>query len=215
MNADGLCVASVAEEAALRGTSPTVDRNRYLEYTEGRDSWVDPQGQVKKYGWCGDFITWVLSQPAIAVRRGSILNRAELNGKWMPGDTLARFDRWAKNAGASHTYGEVVSNVYSPSSGDIVILNTPKGGHICFFKSWISGTAFRSIDGNGPGGITAVNTREFKAGNLPTGVVSIYEIARMQQGSDSTAVNTLVDTPPLTRAEIADGGNGTDQQIAL
>lgn len=201
------CLADLAEEAALRGTSRTADRGRFLEYTEGRDDWTDANGKTHHYGWCGDFVTWALSRPVIGVLDGRILNRKEINGTWKPGDNLSRLDRWASATGNRHTDPTHLKR------GWAVILNTPNGGHICFFGDWLSATSFKSIDGNGPGAKSGINVRALQPASAPAGFVCAYDLERLQPGFWKEDGGSSLVEPTLQ--QIAEGGNGTGTQQQL
>jgi hypothetical protein len=110
--------------------------------TEGRT-----QGNAS-YAWCGDFATFVLDKAG--VRDGEALNRVSINGKWVPGDNLARLQRWA----ASHAAWSGVLKTAQP--GDLLIMARPNGNHIGYV---IQLNPLITLDGNGWNAEVHVTTR--------------------------------------------------------
>jgi hypothetical protein len=130
-----------------------------LQLTEGRADWTSPDGKVHHYGWCGDFVTYVLSR--VGVMDGRVLNRAELNdGKWTPGDNLARIQRWAKEHGAIVEVDAVREDPTLLDHGDIAIFVRTDGDHIAFFEGWLAAGSFSTLDGNSYGRICKRNGRQ-------------------------------------------------------
>jgi len=156
-------IISIAAGFVAQGVGPEHDRPCYLQLTEGRADWTGSDGEVRHYGWCGDYITYVLSR--VGVMDGSILNRAELNdGKWTPGDNLARVQRWAKLTGSIIELDAVRDDPALLLPGDIVIFIRPDGDHIAFWEEWLAAGSFSSLDGNSYGRICKRNGRQLVPG---------------------------------------------------
>lgn len=119
------------------GVSPTSDIEEMDRITERRHR-ERPGGNA--YAWCGDFATYVLM--LAGCHDGGALNRVALNGKWQPGDNIARLVRWAKG------YNQFVTFT-AAEQGDIIIFATGNGDHICFLDQPPDGGGiFYTIDGN-------------------------------------------------------------------
>lgn len=93
----------------------------------------------KKYSWCGDFATYCLM--VAGCLDGGALNRVSLNGKWVPGDNIARLVRWARAHNAMITLTEA-------EPGDLVILANSNGDHIGIMSRPLEGGRFGTVDGN-------------------------------------------------------------------
>jgi len=155
MREDALRTATILVEGKV---GPSTDNAWYSAITEGRRDFVDPSGAEHRYGWCGDFATYCCMQGGVL--DGSILNRASLNnGKWTPGDNLARLERWARSVGAARSVMEVAANRDQVTGGDLVIFSRPDGDHIGMFERWTAAGEFSSLDGNSVGRVCARNFR--------------------------------------------------------
>lgn len=140
---------------------PMNRRADYLLITEGR-------GEVAGYGWCGDFVTAVLECEGVA--DPAILNRVSVAGSWKVGDNIARIQRAARARGA-YTQKQLAR------PGDILILGSPNGGHICFFGRWLSATSYESVDGNlGPAMQSDVRQRSVSGPTYPLYEVVDFEL---------------------------------------
>jgi hypothetical protein len=127
---------------ALVGVGPNSAPAYYNMITEGRKS-----GSWGYYGWCGDFVTYVLMMSGC--QNGNILNRASLNGgHWTGGANLSRLWLWAQHAGATTWWAK---------PGDVVIVEAPKGDHIAFIgRTPASGQGWQTVNGNGQGGVVSL-----------------------------------------------------------
>lgn len=152
-------------------------RADYLEITEQREG--------PGYGWCGDWATWLLYR--WGCQDGTFLNRAILNGKWTPGDNIARLQRAVPRV-----------NHLSPSAlreavtGDILIYNTPNGGHICFLDTPVKDDgSYVTLDGNSWMGVVANNTR--RVGGSP----ALLEILQLSAIPSSSPVAPWASADPV------------------
>lgn len=145
--------ALLSRANSLLGVGPKSSRRaEYLQITEGREDW-GPAGAKKHYGWCGDFVTYCIMQQGSL--DGELLNRAELNGKWVPGDNITRITRVSKARGWVKPKDAPVER------GDIVVLARQNGDHIGFA---VSGgyQHYTTIDGNGWGGVVVLTNRDVR-----------------------------------------------------
>lgn len=135
------------------GVSPSNDLPELRKITEDR-CFERPGG--RQYAWCGDFATYCLM--CCGCQDGGALNRVALNGKWTPGDNIARLVRWAKGH-------QQFCDLDQVEPGDIIIFANTTGDHICFAESILDGSGnYTTIDGNS-GNIVARNRRV--KGNKP------------------------------------------------
>lgn len=152
-----LTTAALAIGAGPRATGDRLAL--YNEITEGRRDWPDATGKMRHYGWCGDFVTWVLY--TAGVRNGRLLNRQSLNGKWVPGDNLARIERWARRAGAFVPLTgdpKLITAASKAKPGDIIVFFRSDGDHIAFVEdSGATSGDLVTIDGNSTGGLVSRN----------------------------------------------------------
>lgn len=111
------------------------------EITEGRWTWPS-------YGWCGDFVTFILERAGL--RDGRALNRVSLNGTWVPTDNIARLQRFSASIGALIKPSEI-------RRGDIVVLKRNAGDHIRFANSEGRSGKHGGVDGNGWDGRVSVS----------------------------------------------------------
>lgn len=206
-------VIAIALELAEKAISKTNRREDYLRITEGRDDWRSPEGEMKTYSWCGDFVSYVLM--CAGVTDGSILNRAALNtGVWTPGDNINRIMRWGDQNGASYSKSDAAEMA---QPGDIFIFETGRGGHICFFHKWLSlvDYSFETLDGNAKNNATSRNNRVLNGG----GSKPLYKAVNIDNMPFECAMpdpdtykawedGTLQDPNNLTAEQIADGGDG-------
>lgn len=147
---------------SLVGVGPSTAPALYNLITEGRKS-----SPKRYYGWCGDYVSYCLMRAGVV--DGTILNRAALNGEWVPADNLTRIERWAKKAGA------LTRSFIKP--GDIVVNPRSDGDHtaICFatpggpWKQWLL------LNGNGKGGVVSI-------GGLPSSIRYIVDVDYMPIG---------------------------------
>lgn len=141
-------VASCAVRLLLQmvGVSRETDPPRFAEMTEGRGV-ADPG-----YGWCGDAVTYALM--LAGCRDGNVLNRAELNGSWTPGDNLDRIIRYAKRAGTWH------DPQVRPVQYAVYFKKRRDGGHVGMVTS-VNASSFDTVDGNSQFGKVATNRREW------------------------------------------------------
>lgn len=146
-----VCVMRHAYECLGAGPHESGEKlEQYNAITEGRRDWTGPDGKNRHYGWCGDFVTYLLEQ--CGIRDGTLLNRQSINGKWAPGDNLARIERWAKAHDAFVTLDGDTSSpdcARNAKTGDIIVFYRPDGDHIAIVESAIP---LKTIDGNGWGG---------------------------------------------------------------
>lgn len=147
---------------SLVGVGPSTASASYNLITEGRRS-----SPKRYYGWCGDYVTYCLMLAGVV--DGSILNREVLNGEWVPGDNLARIERWAKKAGAMRNHfavpGDVIVNPRSDGDHIALILSTPAGPS----RQW------KTLNGNGKGGVVSI-------GGFPSAVRYIVNVDYMPIG---------------------------------
>lgn len=197
----------------LVGVGPgNVDRPRYLDITEGRESSMKPKFY---YGWCGDLATYVCELAGCTA--GTILNRARLNrGKWTPQDNLTRLTRWAKAAGAWYPLKDAKAIVLQ--KGWLYIRSRSDGDHIGVVIERTSTGIVRSIDGNSYGNIVGRNHW------TETSIIQGYINTSLLPTTEDTASNSstrrfqsmLVDVnaalpPPTTDAP----GDGTELEEEL
>lgn len=139
----------IAFARTLIGVGPNSDTQRYLEMTEGRQDWVQ-DGQKRKYAWCGDYVTFVLSRAG--VQDGTLLNRAEINGKWLPGGNIAMIIAWAQKRGVWRT------NFHELTDGSIYVQKRDAGDHIGFVADASLATV-TTLDGNSYYNVVAQNQK--------------------------------------------------------
>jgi hypothetical protein len=204
------CVLKIARKIAETKASKVHNRHIYLELTEGRDDWVQ-DGVHRSYGYCGDFVTYCLMHAG--VRDGRILNRAALNdGKWAPGDNIARLVRWARATDSLIT-PQTFKEQIKPA--DPVILHRKEGGshppgdHICLMVGWLDRNlaSFQTVDGNRPMGRCDYNANVMKVpGSWEVyGAVSLDKMPISNMGETDDEGDVL-DT--LSKLVISMGGDG-------
>lgn len=133
----------------LEGVSPRSDPNMMQLITEGRYTYVSPQGV--HYGWCGDFATY-LAEFAGSANKGA-LNRVSLNGTWVPGSNLTMLSGWATRTNAKYKDGRV-SRV-----GDYIIIPRSQGDHIALIVGR-EGDDVILMNGNGQMGAVSLSRRK-------------------------------------------------------
>jgi hypothetical protein len=128
--------------------------------TEGRFRF----GATPKHHWCGEYVQYILE---CAFGKLPFLNRSSL-GRWRPGENLSSITTAARLAGAIETGCWGVP-------GDILILDRPLGGHICFqYGPHEPGKPYKTADGNGPSAGVGLNERA--AADRP---VACYDTAKL------------------------------------
>jgi len=205
-------IIEIADEFVQKGIGPEHGRECYLRITEGRADWKTPDGTVRHYGWCGDLVTFVLSR--IGVLDGRILNRAELNnGKWTPGDNLARLQRWGKGNDAIISVDAVRDDPTLLKAGDIVVFVRQDGDHIAFFEDWTAAGQFTSLDGNSFGRICKRNGRQLVHAPNAMPIRHFIDITTLPLNSSGHETAGFVETE-LQPDQIADGGDSSELWIA-
>lgn len=142
------------------GVGKTRYRGRYLEIAEGRGDLKSQDPTAKRYQWCGDYVTFCFA--ASGCEDGELLNRAAINGKWIPGDNIDRIQRYAAKRGLWS------SDVKAVKRGSVYIIETydqdgkPNGGHIGIVEH-ADGDNIITLDGNSFGGVVARNKRVFQS----------------------------------------------------
>lgn len=140
--------------------------------TEGRRDWKDGKtGELRKYAWCGDFVTYVLQLAGVADK--AALNRVSVNGVWKPGMNISMLLTRARTLGACYEGSQAYQRLQANRPGDIVIINNPNGGHVGVLASVIDGTTFSTWDGNGPGAQTGHNVRSLLKGAALSAVINV------------------------------------------
>jgi hypothetical protein len=209
------CILTIAGKAAKLHISKCHYPDKYAVITEGRNDWTSPSGERKIYSWCGDFVTWVLMTAGLS--DGSVLNRAALNnGVWQPGYNITRLLFWARDHDA--LYQKDFRQFLKP--GDPVVINRPRGGHICIFKTWTDKKKgmFISVDGNAAAGATSFNNRMLKGGGHSPVFAAVNADALPW---DNCSTNETAFGNPialrmseLSNEEIAEGGDGIPPEPA-
>ena len=163
------CVLAAIDEAIARFAREGfafVDN----DVTEGRRRDATPE---KPHHWCGAFVSYILERCFGPL---SFLNRKSVRGTWRVGADLSSVSEAAQRVGASSREIGV--------PGDILILDRPLGGHICFqYGPRARGEAYATGDGNGPGGGIAINRRLGTDEPLAT-----IDLARLVQAYDTRNV---------------------------
>lgn len=143
LNPETVCEIALS----LKGAKPP--SAAYMQITEGRMT-----TPAVYYGWCGDFVTYVLMQAGC--RDGAILNRAALNGgKWQPGRNIERMKVWAQKQQVYFVGGSMADKI---TRGSVYIRVRPGGDHTGIILENKGDGTFVSIDGNSFGGEVRVNT---------------------------------------------------------
>jgi hypothetical protein len=75
------------------------------------------------YSWCGDFATWVYWKAGC--QDGTLLNRAALNGTWVPQMNLTYIQNWGRARGLYHERDGFV-----PSPGDFMFTDHIPSWHV-------------------------------------------------------------------------------------
>lgn len=102
-------------------------------------------------GWCGDFVTYNLKEAG--VMDGHILNRADINGEWVPGDNILRLERWALETNATVP-------LQQGQTGDIIIIPLgARDAHIALIYGRDQGD-YILLNGNGWGGVVSLSRRK-------------------------------------------------------
>lgn len=123
-------------EADRDGTVDRVTEGRWKESNEY------PDGTRHPYGWCGDFVHYVLATVLCDVRYS---NRNACYG-WKVTENILRLIKWAK---ATNAFKAPTS---TPLPGDIVLYDRAWGGHVDVLEQFTSMADFSVITGNaGPG----------------------------------------------------------------
>lgn len=137
-------VSSLAHHLAalqLKWDSPSV-----IEITEGRSLLTVGD---KRYSWCGDFITYVLMMAG--ARERCCLNRKATNGTWRIGHNINMLLQCARQVGASYEGTAAYKRLAANRIGDVVLLDSPGGGHVGFSAGMATSTVFTTWDGNWAG----------------------------------------------------------------
>lgn len=195
MNAQTMTALFAWCEAKL-GVSRHNRRDEFIAITEGRDNWTpqnycpgglapNSEGQCG-YSWCGDFVTAALF--AVGVRDGSLLNRKEVNGKWIAGQNLTMIENWAK------TYG--LWKKFSQAAGPCIYIKTrTNGDHIGFVQAVGNGRS-DTYDGNSIGGAVARQHIELSDKTV-RGVLELANIpVPAEQGAGTPSVPGFPGLPP-------------------
>jgi hypothetical protein len=197
----------LATASQFLGVGPEHDRSCYLQITESRADWQAPDGSTRHYGWCGDLATAVLM--LCGVTRGDVLNRAALNnGKWTPGDNLARLTRSIGSTGGLITQPSVRLDPDLVQPADLVIFSRPDGDHIAFFSHWLAAGEFETIDGNSWGRVVKRNFRHLvdHPGEMP--VRHFLSIDHLPTGGVvQQFLNSETAVSDLSPETIANGGD--------
>jgi len=205
-------IIGIASDLVAQGIGPEHDRACYLRLTENRADWKTSDGTIKHYGWCGDFISFVLSRAG--VMDGRILNRAELNnGKWVPGDNLARIQRWAKGNDAVVSVDAVRADPALLTPGDIVIFVRTDGDHIAFFEDWTAAGQFTSLDGNSFGRVCKRNGRNLVPASNAMPIRHFINVTNLPLNTSGHETAGFVETE-LQPDLIASGGDSSELWIA-
>lgn len=162
-----------AEHLADEEIGPHDQRKCYLEITEGRTDWTTAKGLRRRYGWCGDFATFVCMRQGVT--DGRVLNRAILNdGVWVPGDNIARIVRWAQQHAGLISGDSIRHHPDSIVPGDMLVFARTDGDHIAVFGQWIAAGRYITFDGNSWGGTTKRNARVIGEGMpIRAGITSL------------------------------------------
>lgn len=182
-------------EAKL-GVSRHNRRAEFLAITEERDNWTPanycpgglaPNSEAQcSYQWCGDFVTAALY--ATGVRDGSLLNRSEVNGKWVPGQNLTMIESWAKSNG--------LWKKFSQATGPCIYIKTRQNGDHVGFVAAIGNGRSDTYDGNSIGGAVAKQHIELSDKTV-RGVLELSAIpVPAEQGAGSPTVPVFPELPP-------------------
>lgn len=144
----------------------------YNLITEGRRDWKDAKtGELRKYAWCGDFVTYVLELAGVTDHEA--LNRVSINGVWKPGMNISMLVARARSLGACYEGSQAYQRLQQNRPGDVVVINNPNGGHVGILSGVIDGSTFMTWDGNGPGAMTGKNVRSLKTGAAVSAVINV------------------------------------------
>lgn len=173
----------------------------YMEITEGRQNWTRPDGTVGRYSWCGDTVTAVALWAGIT--DGRLLNREALNGpgSWRIGRNIDMLVSRARELGvliegaAALAY---VNSLVSPTmGGDAYVMEAPNGGHAGILSHSEGVNRIVTYDGNGPGGTTGRNVRNFATSARLACVIPLTQWAEITRGRNRVGLVATTAPPPF------------------
>lgn len=130
-----------------------------LVMTEGRKDWTAPDGSVKRYAWCGDFVTYIMM--ANHCETPECLNRVATRGSWAPGRNISMLIECARSVDRAYYGKDAYARAMMNVPGDILVLDVPNGGHVCFLDQVNSAESYVTCDGNTVGRKTGHRVRSF------------------------------------------------------
>lgn len=198
------CVVDNASQLVADRIGPHSNRDVYLEITEGRDS-----TESMKYGWCGDFVTYVYF--LAHCHNGRALNRASLNhGVWQPQVNITRLQQFAKANGGWADITELRQDPSLLQPGDAVIFSRKDGNHIGIFKKWTATGEFLSLDGNSWGGVCATNPRALVSQGETLPVLGRVSVECLVANLAVDAVHDGLSASELTPEVVAISGDSSE-----